>query len=100
MDQLEPKILLEGMKDDFKAVAEGVQMVNEKLDRHILENREDNNRINGKLDQITADVSVLKADVSVLKADVAKVKTDVSEIRKDLNDHRSNTELHTGQKRA
>ena len=96
----ELKILLEGMKDDFKAVAEGVQMVNEKLDRHIEENRQAHHRIEANLDAVKADVFVLKKDVAVLKTDMVQVKNDVAEIRKDMNDHRSSTELHAGKQRA
>jgi predicted nucleic acid-binding Zn-ribbon protein len=96
----ELQILLEGMRDDFKAVAEGVQLVNEKLDRHMEENRQAHQRIEADLDAVKGDVFVLKKDMTEVKADVAVLKTDVVEIRKDLNDHRSNTELHAGRQRA
>jgi hypothetical protein len=35
----ELKIVLEDVKEKFDTVMEGIQMINEKLDRHIEENR-------------------------------------------------------------
>ncbi len=88
----ELKIVLEGVKEKFDTVIEGINMVKEILDRHIEENREEHQEFKRAILGVEADVSVLKTDVTTLK-------TDVSKIRKDLHDHRDNTELHARERR-
>ena len=66
----ELKIILEDVKEKFDTVIEGIQMINEKLDRHIEENRKEHE----------------KFDMGLL------------EFRHDLNEHRNNTELHRGRR--
>jgi hypothetical protein len=61
----ELKIVLEDVKERFDTVMEGIQMINEKLDRHIEENRKEH-----------------------------EIEMGLSEFRKDLNEHRNSTELH------
>ncbi len=97
----ELKIVLEDVGKKFDTVIEGIHMINEKLDRHIEDNKREFEQVNGAILRVEADVSVLKkdvatlkTDVAVLKTDVAILKTDVTEIRQDLNEHRNNTELH------
>ena len=103
----ELRILLEGMKDDFKAVAEGVSGLREEMAAFREENRQEHEEFKAEILSLKADVYVLKsdmaevkADVHVLKSDMVDVKADVAEIRKDLGDHRVNTELHQGKQRA
>ena len=66
----ELKILIEGLRDDIKLVAEGVGTINAKFDRHIENNREEHEEI----------------------------KSELMHLRKDLHDHRNNTELNTQRK--
>ena len=91
----ELKILIEGLRDDVKLVAEGVSTINDKLDRHTEENKKDFEKIENGLLKLEVDVSTLRKDVAFLKTDVTTLKTDVAEIHKGLNEHRNNTELHT-----
>jgi len=63
----ELKILIEGLRDDIKLVAEGVSTINAKIDRHIDENKQEHEEI----------------------------RSELMHLRKDLNEHRNNTELHT-----
>jgi uncharacterized protein YaaN involved in tellurite resistance len=66
----EPKIALEDVKEKFETVMESIQMINEKLDRHIDENRKEHE----------------------------KFEMGLLEFRRDLNEHRNNTELHRGRR--
>ena len=62
----ELKIVLEDVKEKFDTVIEGIQMINEKLDRHIKENRKEHE----------------------------KFEAGLLELKRDINEHRNNTELH------
>jgi len=73
----ELKVLIEGLRDDIKLVAEGVSTINGKLDRHAEEN---------------------KKEFNDLRSEIMSVRVDVAEIKKDLNEHRNNTELHAQRK--
>jgi len=66
----ELKIVLEDVKEKFDTVMEGIQMINEKLDRHIEENRKEHE----------------------------KFEMGLLEFRRDLNEHRNSTELHRGRR--
>lgn len=66
LDEL--KIILEDVKEKSDTVMEGIQMINEKLDRHIEENRKEHE----------------------------KFQMGLLEFRRDLNEYRYNTELHRG----
>jgi len=79
------KIILEDINEKFDTLIEGQNLLNEKLDRHIDENREEFKEV--------------KKDILFLKKDVFEIKKDVSELRKDLNEHRENTELHVVKKK-
>jgi hypothetical protein len=79
------KIILEDINEKFDTLIEGQNLLNEKLDRHIDENREEFKEV--------------KKDILFLKKDVFEIKKDVSELRKDLNDHRESTELHAVKKK-
>jgi hypothetical protein len=79
------KIILEDINEKFDTLIEGQNLLNEKLDRHIDENREEFKEV--------------KKDILFLKKDVFEIKKDVSELKKDLNDHRENTELHVVKKK-
>lgn len=67
----ELKIIVEDVKEKFDSVMEGIQMINEKLDRHIEENRREHEKFGMGL----------------------------LEFRRDLNEHRNNTELHRSKRR-
>jgi chromosome segregation ATPase len=88
--------------ENLKAIKEGFQVVNRKLDLHtdILNRHEEKldlhteilSKHDKKLDMHTEmigglmeDVSVLKEDVSVLKEDVSVLKEDVSVIKEDVS---------------
>ena len=60
------KIILEDINEKFDTLIEGQNLLNEKLDRHIVENREE----------------------------FKGVQREFLELKKDLNEHRDNTELH------
>ena len=79
------KIILEDINEKFDTLIDGQNLLNEKLDRHIDENREEFKEV--------------KKDILFLKKDVFEIKKDVSELRKDLNEHRENTELHVVKKK-
>ncbi len=66
----ELKIVLEDVKEKFDTVIEGIQMINEKLDRHIEENQKEHE----------------------------KFETGLLELRRDITEHRNNTELHRGRR--
>lgn len=66
----ELKIVLEDVKEKFDTVIEGIHMINEKLDRHIKENRKEHE----------------------------KFETGLLELKRDINEHRNNTELHHGKR--
>jgi predicted nuclease with TOPRIM domain len=86
------KIILEDINEKFDALIEGQNLLNEKLDRHINENREE-------FKEVKKDNLFLKKDVFEIKKDVSELRKDVSELRKDFNEHRENTELHVNKKR-
>jgi hypothetical protein len=79
------KIILEDINEKFDTLIEGQNLLNEKLDRHSDENREEFKEV--------------KKDILFLKKDVFEIKKDVSELRKDLSEHRENTELHVNKKK-
>jgi len=79
------KIILEDINEKFDTLIEGQNLLNEKLDRHVDENREDFKEV--------------KKDILFLKKDGFEIKKDVSELRKDLAEHRENTELHVVKKK-
>ncbi len=66
----ELKIVLEDVKEKFDTVIESIQMINEKLDRHIKENHKEHE----------------------------KFETGLFELRRDINEHRNNTDLHHGRR--
>jgi uncharacterized coiled-coil DUF342 family protein len=86
------KIILEDINEKFDTLIEGQNLFNEKLDRHIDENREE-------FKEVKKDILFLKKDVFEIKKDVLEIKKDVSGLRKDLNEHRENTELHLNKKK-
>lgn len=79
------KIILEDINEKFDTLIEGQNLLNEQLDRHIEENREEFKEV--------------RKDILFVKKDVFEIKKDVSELRKDLNEHRENTELHAAKKK-
>ena len=79
------KIILEDINEKFDTMIEGQNLLNEKLDRHSDENREEFKEV--------------KKDILFLKKDVFEIKKDVSELKRDLNEHRENTELHVIKKK-
>jgi len=64
----ELNIVLEDVKEKFDTVIEGIHMLNEKVDRHMEENRKEHERF----------------EMGLL------------ELKRDINEHRNNTELHGG----
>ena len=93
------KIILEDINEKFDTLIEGQNLINEKLDRHIEENKEEFKEVKKEILLIKGDVFDLKKDVSGLQKDVSDLKGDVSDLKKDLNEHRENTELHVGRKK-
>jgi hypothetical protein len=72
------KIILEDINEKFDTLIEGQNLLNEKLDRHTEENREEFNEV---------------------RKDILYLRKDVSELRKDLDAHRESTELHAVKKK-
>lgn len=72
------KIILEDINEKFDTLIEGQSLLNETLDRHIEENRE---------------------EFKEVRNEILFVRRDISDIRKDLNEHRENTELHAAKKK-
>jgi hypothetical protein len=66
----ELKIVLEDVNEKFDTVIEGINMINEKMDRHIEETHKEHGRF----------------------------ETGLLELRRDINEHRNNTELHSGRR--
>ena len=64
----ELNIVLEDVKEKFDTVIEGIHMLNEKVDRHMEENRKEHERF----------------EMGLL------------ELKRDMNEHRNSTELHGG----
>jgi len=62
----ELNIVLEDVKEKFDTVIEGIQMLSEKVDRHMEENRKEHERF----------------EMGLL------------ELKRGMNEHRNNTELH------
>jgi chromosome segregation ATPase len=95
----EVKIILEDVSEKFDTIIEGQNLLNEKLDRHIEDNKEEFKEVKKDILYLKKDVFDIKKDVSDLKGDVSDIKRDVSDLKKDLNEHRENTELHAGKKK-
>jgi hypothetical protein len=72
------KIILEDINEKFDTLIEGQNLLNEKLDRHIEENRE---------------------EFKEVRNEILFVRKDISDLTKDLNEHRENTELHAVKKK-
>lgn len=72
------KIIREDINEKFDTLIEGQNLLNEKLDRHIEENRE---------------------EFKEVRHDILLVKKDVLDLREDLNGHRENTEFHSFKKK-
>jgi hypothetical protein len=66
----ELKIVVKDVKEKYDTVIEGINMINEKLDRQIKENRKEHE----------------------------KFETGLLELRRYINEHRNNTELHHGRR--
>ena len=66
------RIILEDVKEKFDTVIGAVNMVGEKLDRHVEDNRKE----------------------------FTEVKRELLELRRDLNEHRQSTELHAVRRKA
>jgi len=79
------KIILEDINEKFDTIIEGQNLLNEKLDRHIEDNKQEFKEV--------------RNDILYVKKDVMELKGDVSELRKDLSEHRENTELHAIKKK-
>ncbi len=79
------KIILEDINEKFDTLIEGQNLINEKLDRHIEENKEEFKEV--------------KREILFVKRNVFDIKRDVSDLRKNFNEHRENTELHAGKKK-
>lgn len=65
------KIIPEDINEKFDTIIEGQNLLNEKLDRHVNENREE----------------------------FKEVRNEILFLRKDLYEHRENTELHATKKK-
>jgi hypothetical protein len=72
------KIILEDINEKFDTLIEGQNLLNEKLDRHVDED---------------------KKEFKEVRNDLLILKKDVWELRKDMNEHRENTELHVVKKK-
>jgi len=72
------KIILTDINEKFDTLIEGQNLLNEKLDRHSDENKE---------------------EFKEVRSDLLILKKDVWEVRKDLSEHRENTELHVNKKK-
>ena len=72
------KIILTDINEKFDTLIEGQNLLNEKLDRHSDENKE---------------------EFKEVRSDLLILKKDVWEVRKDLSEHRENTELHVIKKK-
>ena len=85
-EQARFEVLLEEMRSNFRAVAEGHGSLNDKIDSL----SKDYSRLDGKVDLLAMQVSVLTKDVSVLTKDVSVLTIQVSVLTKDvaaLNTH-------------
>jgi hypothetical protein len=78
MKEIGVKIILEDINEKFDTLIEGQNLLNEKQDRHIQENRE-------KFKEV--------------RHDILLVKKDVLDLREDLNEHREKTEFHSFKKK-
>ena len=93
------KTILRDINEKFHTLIKGQNLINEKLDRHIEENKEEFKEVKKEILLIKGDVFHLKRGVSGLKGEVSSLKGEVLDLRKDLNEHRENTELHVGRKK-
>ena len=73
----ELKILIEGLRDDIKVVAEGVMTINTKFDQHNEENRREFGEIRSDIQGLQADMVIVKDDVQYLKSDMGTAKKDI-----------------------
>jgi hypothetical protein len=72
------KIILEDINEKFDTLLEGQNLLNEKLDRHMEENR---------------------GEFKEVRDELLLARKDISDLRTDLNEHRENTELHAVKKK-
>ena len=72
------KIILEDINEKFDTLIEGQNLLNEKLDRRVEEN---------------------KQEFKEVRDGLLFVRKDISDLREDLNEHRENTELHAVKKK-
>jgi hypothetical protein len=72
------KIIPEDINEKFDTLIEGQNLLNEKLGRHIEEN---------------------KQEFKEARDELLFVRRDISDLRRDLNEHRENTELHAVKKK-
>jgi len=76
-------VLVESLKGDIKAIAEGHSILNDKLDR--VENKVD--RLESKVDNIENRLEIVEKDVKSLKSDITVVKDYVIGVDAKLNEH-------------
>jgi chromosome segregation ATPase len=95
----EVKIILEDVNEKFDTIIKGQNLLNEKLDRHVEDNKEEFKEVKKDILYLKKDVFDIKKDIFGLKKGVSDLKRNVSDLKEDLNEHRENTELHAGKKK-
>lgn len=73
-------IVLEDIRHDFRAFGEGLQALDQKVEKGFSELR--------------ADMSVVKTDILVLRSDVSVLKSDMSDVKKLLQVHDDQLQVH------
>lgn len=73
-------VLIESLRSDIKAVAEGHDILNRKID-------EKTNEIKNEVKEIKDEMTVMKADIKSLKSDMSVVKDYIIGVDAKLNEH-------------
>lgn len=85
-------VLIEGLRDDVRQMAEGLTLLDQKVETHHVEVtaeiQDKFSILSEAVAQNREDLTVLKQDVSVLKQDVSILKQDVREIRQEITETR------------
>jgi hypothetical protein len=83
MDDNKVAVLIENLMSQFRTFGEGLQQLNDKMDRHILENSQEFQKITERMDRMTMEN---RQDHQQLNQMIHELVTDQAEIKTKVND--------------